>query len=458
LGTYSPAAPYQGREVDPIDLFAMAEQVPATASREAASVQKQTNNSSGPGPRWRGREVWKRFDWLRENSVRKRQRLCQTVAVSDVVTVVAGTDNAHYSGVRRCGSRLCPTCGPAIAMDNGVSIAHCIRQWREAEGGRVLFGTLTVRHNRYDDFSTLRSAISDGWAAVTSGRGWLRDRKRAGVAHWIRVFEEKWSLENGWHLHVHYLMFIRRDSPDFEVSGLLDSMFSRWSRSVTSAGLRSPLPQGQDLREVYGDGAEQLSGYFSKQVTEAEQSMTADDYRRMGFELTAKDGKTRVTKMGVHSITPGELLGLAMLGDPKFLVLWREYERGMEGRRVIAWSRGLREWAGVGFMTDEEIAQAAGDKTEPAAAVIGLDGSGYKKLARFKRRAELLRMVVEDGVPAAVEWLTRFGIRAWADGERRPDLFDGFVPADMFTGRTQMGKDGALHEVHSPDFDGDLPF
>lgn len=359
-----------------------------------------------------------------------------TRAHSDVVTVMSNGSDAHFSGVMTCGSRLCPVCGPRIAAQNGIDIAHVIRQWRDAEGGRVYFGTFTVRHNRYDSFEQLREAVSDGWHAVTGGRGWLRDRRAAGISHWIRVFEEKWSLANGWHLHVHYLLFARRDAPQFQVSMLLDSMFARWSRAVKNAGFRSPLPQGQDLHEVHGDGAEDLGGYFSKQVTDAAESMTADDYRRLGFEMTSKDGKLRVTKMGVNSLTPGEILGLAILGDPRFVALWREYERGMEGRRVIAWSRGLREWAGVSVMTDEEAAQEANDQQieQTGKPVIGMAASGFAKVARYRLRTDLLRLVVEQGAAAAVEFLDRFGVRAWIDGERRPDLFEDPVaasPADV---------------------------
>lgn len=37
---------------------------------------------------------------------------------------------------------------------------------------------------------------------------------------------------------------------------------------------------------------------------------------------------------------------------------WWEWERASHGRRQIAWSKGLREWANLGKeQTDEEIAE-----------------------------------------------------------------------------------------------------
>lgn len=394
--------------------------------------------------------------------------------MTDTVRVLSDGTDARYGGVRTCGSRLCPVCGPRIATANGQDIEHCIRQWREAEGGRVLFGTFTVRHSKTDRFDCLADGVSAGWHAVTSGRGWLRDRRRAGIVHFIRVFEEKYSMQNGWHLHVHYLMFLSRDpkdakvrrARDVEIDLLLESMFGRWSRAVTDMGLRAPLPQGQDLHEVFGDGAESLGLYFSKQVSEAENRMTDADYKRLGFELTAKDGKTRRAGMGAVSLTPGEIMDLALLGDEFFLFLWREYEVGMNGRRVIGWSKGLRQWAGVGMESDEEIAQKSADEERSETVCeIEMRPSAFAKVVKLGVRVEVLRRVITDGAEKTVEWLDTLGVSA-TTGRLGVDYLDE-VEADYAHSHadqrwlhksTVIDGQFVTRSYRPADYDGPLPF
>src|SRR5690606_30398074 len=125
-----------------------------------------------------------------------------------VVGVRAGAGKARYTGLMACGARCCPVCGPALYARNGADIAQCVRAWTEGYGGSVLLGTFTAGHEYREDLASSTALIAKAWAAVTSGRGWVADRRAHGVAHWVRVFEEKWSPSSGWHAHLHYLLFV----------------------------------------------------------------------------------------------------------------------------------------------------------------------------------------------------------------------------------------------------------
>lgn len=375
----------------------------SAAAARGAGLENTTDNFSPPKPVDAHAGRWFKHDWLRRESTIERQRVCMSRAYGENVTVRKGEFSASLGGVMACGSRTCPVCSPNLFARNRADIEQAVRAWREGEGGTVLFGTFTVRHSRRDSFDSLKEAVSAGWHAVTGGKGWLLDRRRHGVEHWIRVFEEKWSPDNGWHLHVHYLMFIRPGAP-IGVDDLLSGMFRRWRRAVVALGFRAPLKRAQDLHEVGGDFAPELLGaYFAKQSV-ATEARTAE---QLAMELTMRDGKFSLSH---DSFTPGELLTLAVSGFEDARLKWGEYERGMKKRRVIAWSRGLRDLVGIGDeLSDEEAALV--ETEELRRAVVEMRARGFRKIVLTGRRRELLQRVWDDEADAVL-WLQSLGITA----------------------------------------------
>lgn len=356
---------------------------------------------------------WNKLEYLRRESAMKRQRLCLIIAHSDRVGVRQNFTSVGLVGLQTCGSRLCPVCGPRIAANNRQDVIQAVRAWREGEGGSVLFGTFTVRHHLGQSFDETKAAVSAGWHKVTAGNGWVSNRRNHGVEHWLRVFEEKWSPSSGWHLHVHYLVFITARVPG-EVrptaDALLLSMFGRWRAGVlTIPGMGTPVIDGQDLHEVTGENAEQVLGeYFTKQL-DTNELKTAE---KIGFELTNRDGKFTRESLAAGSFTPGEILTLAYCGDDHARLLWNEYERGMKKRRVIAWSKGLRARVGIG---DEISDQAAAllEGAELMATVLEMRSVHWRKVAsKPGRRLELMSRVHRDGAASALNWLTDIGVPA----------------------------------------------
>jgi hypothetical protein len=345
------------------------------------------------------------MDWLRSESTQARQRKCGMVSIAGEVEATVKNGRVGYRGTMRCGSRRCPDCGSKLARALRDDLEKAVTSWRES-GGRVLFGTLTVRHHLEDSLDVVADAVSHCWGRATGGRGWVADRREYGVWHWFRIQEEKWSDENGWHVHVHFLLFVWDKgvapvNPDTD--GLLASMFGRWKAGAVSMGLGAPLIRAQDLHEVTGANLDDIAEYFAKQST----ASGAADAGDMALELTSPSTKTG------GGLAPSQLLAAAMTEtDPKLLrryrAVWFEYERGMKGRRVIAWSRGLREALELGQeLTVEQIEQRdeALPEAEKAAVVLGMTGRAWKELTRRRgRRAELAAVILTEGQRAAFEW------------------------------------------------------
>lgn len=421
-------------------------------------VQKQRNNSSA-----HRRDVtlktftepnkWQRMDWLRENSARHGQRMCGLSALVDEVTVQRGNSGVSFGGLMTCGSRTCPSCGPKIAAGTRTDIETAIANWTTTPTRRLWFGTFTIRHGRGQSFRELADAVSACWAAATGGRGWLKDRDHHGIAHTLRIFEQKWSQANGWHIHVHVLFFIedRVAESGADHSGLLSTMFKRWASKAVSLGMGVPLIRAQDLHHVDGSAAlDRVAGYFAKETTDA----TNEHPGSIAAEMSNAAGK-----QGLTSLTPGQLLAWAMQGEDYIGQLWgpagskkgrgisgqeyarylySEFEQGMKGRRSIAWSRGMREALGLGAEpTDEELAERA-EAVDAATAetLVAMSGADWRKLnIRPGRRAELYSIASVATAGELVQWLSGFGVTATPYRRGRemsddagPTFFDSDLP------------------------------
>ena len=345
---------------------------------------------------------WAVLGWLRDYSAHRRQRICTTRGVLPVGTVRRSDSGVSVGGVMVCGSRNCPMCGPRLYARNRDDIRQCVRAWTEGYGGAVLLGTFTAGHTLGDTLADSLAITSKAWGRVTGGKGWLTARRRFGIHHWVRVFEEKFSDETGWHSHVHYLLFLEKASDDIARELLLD-LFRSWSSAVKSAG-RSVSVRAQDLRVVRGVDSDRVLGeYFTKQM-DASSSQSSD---RIALEMSGRD-----TKFGGGSLTPAEVLLLAVAVGEQWAGLWREFELATHKRRVIAFSRGLRDFAGVGDeVPDAEVSAQSADAEGTVELLVR--GKHLRDVLSRKNRATFVRVVFEQGGPAAVVWLAERGLTGW---------------------------------------------
>lgn len=363
----------------------------------------------------------------------KRVRFCSRDSVHGHVEVKAtGTGanrRAGFGQLRRCGSTwACPVCSHKIAAKRSEEIAEAIRQWhrpgfgpqpqggKRPSGGRIVFLTLTMRHKRgqrLDDLWT--NGVSAGWHAATSGSAWVRDQakygvtvprliktgKRAGQTEhkprigFARVVETTQGA-NGWHVHIHALLFVRADLTKKEAEALGHSMFGRWVPALTDAGFGTPtFRNGVDVRLMGPEDSNKVSDYFTKSVYGAENS------KKAGWEAAGGVNKTANRKFGNR--TPFQILAdLRETGDADDLALWWEWEAASHGKRQMTWSPWLRVALRLGDeLTDEEITNT----DEGGDVVLTLRQDQFDAVVHCQD--ELLDAVeADDDLTAVRAWLT----------------------------------------------------
>lgn len=304
---------------------------------------------------------------------------CQGPAAASVEVAVTSGGRTHARGIQRCRSvGSCPACAATIRgvrardIEAAVEAAHAV-------GLQVWFLTLTVPHSAGDDLGGTLDRLRDFWRRMQQGTRYRQLRDTMGMRGSVRAFEVTWSEANGWHPHLHVLLFSRA----MYVQPLVDCWRAVWQ--ADGIGDRWVPRVSADVRRVKrGSGA---ASYLAK----------VDMAWGVGVELARSD-----LKRG-RGLNPPQLLELASTGEYDSVQRWIEFERGTKALRWIEWSRGLRDLAacwqvqattagvelhGVNLgdveLSDDEAASA--EVREPVVARFAVPAATW---ARARARGEL---------------------------------------------------------------------
>lgn len=382
---------------------------------EAGPLDTYANSAvGGQDRRWmarRGRFDARRALW--DVTTLKRVRKCGRTAVDGAGVGVRASEGGPgervvgYRGLATCASTwACPRCASVIAAHRAEELRQGLHVWNE-KGGAVVLLTLTIRHHKGQRLADLWDSVAGCWRKLTGRKIWRQYKEQAGVAGALRVAETTYSLETGWHTHLHVVLFVDPEraqciwmeaaeelgGPQFaaQYAALVSQrmVLETWDTLVRSEGYDT-VSEAQDMRPVNVDDAADLGGYFRKSGWDAAAEVTGGQ--------AWKHGRT-------GSRTPFQVLHDFMAtGDVDDLDVWREWERASHRRRQMTWSRGLRDLLGLnktqrtdddiaaegddGAMSDEQIAsQSRGDDD-----LVVIPGPVWKRIVREGREAELLEV------------------------------------------------------------------
>lgn len=279
---------------------------------------------------------WKRRDTVQRLARQDRERgLEETVfgpttycgkAVEDVELRVH-RGRGFAAKVMTCGKIwVCPTCSLMIRTRRQVELAVATQR-HVSSGGRLAMITLTVRHSGDMSLSQTLDAISEGWRLVTNRVGWRK--LRGHLSGFVRAVEITYG-ENGWHPHLHVLLFVKPGTSDEVAESFNAMIFEAWSVAAEKALRVSPsIDRGFDF-VWFGQDHESAAAYVTKAAK----------------ELTQAGSKSGRDPFG-------------LLDEPteSNLDLFREYAMVTHRRKAISWSLKLRAVLGMQAEAgDEEVA------------------------------------------------------------------------------------------------------
>jgi hypothetical protein len=266
----------------------------------------------------------------------------------NVVQRGAEDGSVFYRGLCLCGSVwACPVCSAKISEVRRQELDRAVIEWKKRDGHLGLL-TLTFPHCFQDQLGEMLPKFTEALRYFsTSGTFHRIWSPSAGLVHRVRATEFTYGA-NGWHPHVHILLFLDKklDTENTE------SLKRVWFKSCVKAGLKRPSDEhGVDLRD--GTYASQYVGKWG-----------------ITHELTKAN-----SKKGRHgSQTPWDFLRAILdTGDYSKGLPFVHYVLATKGTRQLCWSKGARVDLGIANeQSDQEIVNDSIDELDQVLASLTL--------------------------------------------------------------------------------------
>lgn len=350
---------------------------------------------------------------------------CGRVRIANGVGIRTRGGVAHYHGVMRCGTAWeCPYCHAVLQMARAAEVRTVVEHHKRKYGRKGLsLVTLTVRHAMGEDLARLRSGVANAWRAVIRGAPYKRWQLRLGIRGFTKRLEVTHG-PNGWHPHIHVIMYSLEAPTEEFVEWLRD----RWATIVERQLGADNVPsehRGVDVRPC----------------------RNADYLNKLGLELTAPNTKR---SKGENRSPLDILAGFLDTERPRDYSLYCYYAVSMKGARMLTWSRGLKVAAGVTERSDAEIIE--GDDA-PEELVCIIRGEAWDQVRDMK--GVRLAMLVEAEVRGreGVRQLLRALLVDWPpgadplEGDGDTEWFDEYLHGWPF-GRPDGGGDHGGDVLH----------
>ena len=308
--------------------------------------------------------------------VKEQKRVCwcqrHVTTKADFIGVYrtdAGT-SARLAGLSTCGSVWhCPVCAAKITEARRKELDLAVTAWVK-HGGRVELLTLTFPHESDMPLAELMTKFAKALQSFKNSKGYKRITAAAGRAGNIRSLETTWG-ENGWHPHVHELVFLTGDISDQDV----DALSGLWAKAL----IKVKLATTADLSNMLAPAGKGARGCIA--LTLQDGQYAAEYIAKFGHDA-AWGASAEMTKPhsklgkagefgGTDHYTPFQLLAWADGGDDRAAALFREFAAVFEGRRMLSWSPKLRLLLNgcEHELSDEDL--AAHDEPTPDESRIG---------------------------------------------------------------------------------------
>ena len=293
--------------------------------------------------------------------------------------------STYYGGLQVCGSVwCCPVCAAKITEKKRKRLVLGLTRHR-ATGGGVMLLTLTVPHSRSDASWALVDGLLEAFRRFGQGkRAW--SSLVPGYVGSVRALEVTHGA-NGWHPHLHVLVFTDAGLLDAERAELADVLFGRWAAVTKRAGLGDVHPDhGLRLDDGSAAGSYVTKGWgFAEELTKA----------------NVKSGRREGSR------SPWELLADYATGDQGAGKLFIEFASAFKGKSQLHWSRGLQKKLGLDDeKTDEQLANEVVEAEDVLAARIRPDD--WKLIRRHELRGLVLEMLRGSDWSAVARLLDQF--------------------------------------------------
>lgn len=322
----------------------------------------------------------------------ERVRECHRSIDAGSVAIMQDPESlaAHYSGVVTCGSRWhCPVCGAKITEGDRRKLQHAMALWNR-DGGGCYLATFTFPHDLTMALDDSLDKMQLAQKRMKGYRAFKAIMAGAGAIGSVKALECTYG-RNGWHPHVHMIVFARAGALD-----ALGAVRALWARAVESVGLGQVNEHGFDIRA--GDHAAEYVAKFGKEASD-ETKREVNAWWSASHELT-KGHTAKNSRLG--GATPFTLLRWYVDNqDQAAGERFYEFAQAFKGRAQLYWSPRLAKRLDLLELQQPEKPRAA------PVLVLRLSLDDWHATLRHDARWELLYVAERYGGGAVAELLAR---------------------------------------------------
>lgn len=362
-----------------------------------------------------------------DETAEKQHRVCSCHRnlAGDSLAIYRKVDSsdARVSGLVSCGSAwVCPVCNAKITEARREQMQQAITAHAKA-GGSCLLLTLTFPHtyevsleeslerfadalDRFKDSRTYKRIFGTSLASIAHSEARNKPLKKITPGQHQTIGSVR-SLEvthgqNGWHPHTHQVMFMQNEAL-LDDRRAIDELTHTWVDALLKAG----IGDHSNVNDMLAHALDLRGGDY-----------TADYVNKFGREPGLYEGWTiahEVTKAnskagykfvnGDYHATPFQLLRASLEGNTEAGMLFREFGRCFEGKRMNYWTNGLKDWFGLNDVADEDLAAENPVEEVGEELVLFLNPQEWKMILAVNARAELIRIAAERGKDGVLDFL-----------------------------------------------------
>lgn len=350
---------------------------------------------------------------------RHRIGVCHRVPASHVaegqtpgVKVYRRADSGtYYRGLMICANVwACPVCSAKISERRRAELDEALTCHQDSGGG-VYHMLLTLPHTRKDAPGPLVSLLLDTFRRLCQGK-YALSALVPGFLGFVRALEVTYG-ENGWHPHLHVLVFTAEQLDLEQLDLVQHKIFAKWEARVLKTTGKKASRKGFSFADA-ARGSELVTldaarDYVAKFGTDKELEDIVLARRRWGAadELT----RAHLKNEGLGGRSPWRLLADYQGGDVHAGMLWKEFVAAFKGRSQLQWTPGLRDHLALDQEQNDEQAAAAVEAEDVLLARITVED--WVLIVKHKLRGLVLEVL-------------RVG--TWPDVTRMLDPFRGAGP------------------------------
>lgn len=374
----------------------------------------------------------------------KQHRVCwcsRHIVAEGRMPVMRSLDGskARVGSIKTCGSVwACPVCAAKVAEVRRRELTYGMAQ-HTAQGGHAYLCTFTFPHYKGQTLDELMPRFDKARQAFQNSKAWKALMGKTGTAGRVGAvtsLEVTYGSSNGWHPHLHMLLFsgagaFKESAPD-ELgrlsSAAIDFLRGHWVRILEKNGLVDAgnrewaTRYGLDVR-----GGKGAAEYVAKWGLVEELTLSH-----------SKTGKRNTWGTKDH-YTPFQLLEMSAAGDGHATCAFREFVAAFDGKRMLTWSPGLKLHFGIEDMDDDTASNEPEIDLDTENPVGFIDQTQLTRLVSHGAYGRFLAFIAEHGFLEMGQQL----IDDWIANCSGPDRRRGNILVD----RLQVGGNKYWYEV-----------